>query len=43
MIIYPNQDELFNKRSQVVRLIGIYFLTIKLMADIPFNTFLIIA
>ena len=48
ILTYPNQDELWNKRSNelflnVVMLISIYCLTIKLMIGIPFNTFRIIA
>ena len=48
ILTYPNQDELWNKRSHelflnVVMLISIYCLTIKLMIGIPFNTFRIIA
>ena len=48
ILTYPNQDELWNKRSNelflnVVMLISIYCLTIKLMIGIPFNPFRIIA
>ena len=43
ILTYPNQDELLNKRSElVVIFINIYCPTIKLMTDISFNTFRII-
>ena len=47
ILTYPNQDKLLNKRSELtskfVILISIYCPTIKLMIDIPFNIFHIIA
>ena len=43
ILTYPNQDELLNKRSELVIIfISIYCPTIKLMIDISFNTFRII-
>ena len=50
ILTYPNQYELLNKRSElvskcrhIINLISIYCSTIKLMSDIPFNAFRIIA
>ena len=48
ILTYPNLDELLNLNYQnlflhVVILISIYCPTMKLMTDIPFNTFCIIA
>ena len=47
ILTYRNQDELLNKRSELVstcRHINKYLCpTIKLMIDIPFNTFHVIA